>query len=242
MPKAGNSEAEYEDAFWPRSLDEESNQSRFAVADGATETSFSGIWAKQIVRAFGKGHLNFENPSHHFSALQERWWEIIHQRSLPWYAEEKASKGAFASFLGLTLSEEMLDGELQRRWKAVALGDSCLTQLRGEEVLVLFPLDRSESFTNRPVLLSSNQALTGQIQEHLCVQESIWMPGDTFYLMTDAIAQWFMREFEQGKKPWDILDIKAKDQDKPFRDWMTGLRLDKAIRNDDITMLQIKIR
>ena len=27
----------------------------FAVADGATETSFAGLWARQLVRAYGLG-------------------------------------------------------------------------------------------------------------------------------------------------------------------------------------------
>ena len=49
LPKDGNGPEEYEDAF--RSLPE---QGRFAVADGATETSFSGIWAAALVAAFAQ--------------------------------------------------------------------------------------------------------------------------------------------------------------------------------------------
>lgn len=244
MPKAGNSEAEYEDAFWPRFLDGETNQFRFAVADGATESSFSGIWARQIVRAFGKGDLDLEVPSSQLAQLQNRWWHIVRQRPLPWYAEEKASKGAFASFLGFLLEEEKdQDGELFRQWKAVALGDSCLFHIRGEDVLVLFPLDRSELFTNRPLLLPSRQALSGSILEHLCVANGTWMPGDTFYLVTDAIAHWFVRELEAGQKPWPILrDFQAKGPDQPFRDWIADLRTSRAIRNDDVTLLRVDIR
>lgn len=243
MPKAGNSEAEYEDAFWPRFLEGESNNFRFSVADGATETSFSGIWARQIVRAFGKGHIDFENRLSNLSELQQRWWKIVHQRPLPWYAEEKALKGAFASFLGLLLEEDKaLNGELQRQWKAVALGDSCLIHIRGEEILALFPLDRSESFTNRPLLLSSTQAVSDQFLEHLCVMKGAWMPGDIFYLMTDAIAHWFMRELEEGQRPWHILqELDTTDQEKQFHGLIAELRMNRAIRNDDVTVLRVTI-
>ena len=72
MPKAGNSEAEYEDSFWPRFLDGESNNFRFAVADGATEASFSGIWARQIVRAFGKGFEDFYDDVRQQGVLYRR--------------------------------------------------------------------------------------------------------------------------------------------------------------------------
>ena len=50
-PKQGNEDNEYEDAFWPRkSIEHRATSFHCAVADGATETSYSGIWAKQLVR------------------------------------------------------------------------------------------------------------------------------------------------------------------------------------------------
>ena len=57
IQKAGSPEEEYEDAFWPRrSVSGESRQKEtFAIADGATESSFSGVWAKQLVRRILSG-------------------------------------------------------------------------------------------------------------------------------------------------------------------------------------------
>ena len=58
LPKAGNTLEEYEDAFWPRkSIDRSTSMFRCAVADGATETSFSAVWAQTLVRAYCRGHL-----------------------------------------------------------------------------------------------------------------------------------------------------------------------------------------
>src|SRR4051812_29570559 len=53
LPKAGNSVEEYEDA-WATSPDDESSPGQFvcAVTDGATETSFAGLWARLLAEAY----------------------------------------------------------------------------------------------------------------------------------------------------------------------------------------------
>jgi len=242
MPKAGNSEVEYEDAFWPhKPLDVQGTCFRFAVADGATETSFSRIWAQQLVRAFCKGRLDQTTLSTHLPELQRRWRTVVLRRPLPWYAEEKVRSGAFAAILGLVLRGKP-DGAPCCMWQAVALGDSCLVQIRSEEVLTRFPLDCSESFTNRPHLLSSNPVHSERVFEYLRRTEGTWMSGDAFYLMTDALACWFMREIEEGRRPWHVVrDLDTKDQVKSFREWISDLRNDRAMRNDDVTLLRIDI-
>src|SRR5579864_6082712 len=90
-PKAGNQKSEYEDAFCPeRSLvSEKETRFRFAVADGATETSFSGIWAKQLVRSFCKGELQDGDLGQRLRKLRQRWRKIVSRKPMPWYAEEK---------------------------------------------------------------------------------------------------------------------------------------------------------
>jgi hypothetical protein len=61
LPKAGNSDSEYEDAFFPRRLKRRNGRRlRFAVADGATETSFSGVWARLLVSSFVRRAIGFE--------------------------------------------------------------------------------------------------------------------------------------------------------------------------------------
>lgn len=243
MPKAGNSDAEYEDAFWPtKPLRGQATCVRLAVADGATETSFSKIWAKQLVRNFCKGRLDAPLIGDGLRDLQQRWSTIVRRRPLPWYAEEKIRSGAFAAILGLVMQEHMPSTNLHGPWQAIALGDSCLVQVRGEQILTRFPLDSSASFTNRPHLLSSNPADNNRAHEYLRTMNGTWVPGDAFYLMTDALACWFMREVEEGGTPWTVLrDLKTSDEIKPFREWVADLRVDRAIRNDDVTLLRLDI-
>ncbi len=46
---------------------------------------------------------------------------------LPWYAEQKAETGAFATFLGLTINRE------ESIYNVVAIGDCTLFQIRNDE-------------------------------------------------------------------------------------------------------------
>ena len=49
LPKAGNRSEEYEYAIWPARCEVwRGARLRCAVADGATETAFSGQWARQL--------------------------------------------------------------------------------------------------------------------------------------------------------------------------------------------------
>jgi hypothetical protein len=74
LHKIGNAPEEYEDALWPEQLtDTEGKLFRFAVADGATETSFSGMWADILVRAYGQGQLNARNLLKSLPSLQKEW-------------------------------------------------------------------------------------------------------------------------------------------------------------------------
>src|SRR5579862_2824599 len=103
MPKEGNTLAEYEDAFWPREKQiGDTFPLRLAVADGATETSFSGLWARLLVAAYGRGRLAEGNLQSALDQIRHVWRRAVGQKPLPWYAEEKLRSGAYASLLGLT--------------------------------------------------------------------------------------------------------------------------------------------
>src|SRR4051794_35023330 len=94
VSKAGNLPEEYEDAFWPRDpVDSVAGDVRLAVADGATETSFSGLWATILAQSYVEGALEGENLIEELTPLQRLWRERLGERQLPWYAEEKLRSG-----------------------------------------------------------------------------------------------------------------------------------------------------
>lgn len=243
LPKLGSAEEEYEDAFWPTQLPADQAQTaefRVAVADGATETSFSALWAKLIVRAYVKGRLVPDRFEPSLLKLQERWHKAVGRKPLSWYAEEKVRSGAAAAFVGLHLWDDARE-EYGGRWEATALGDCCLIQMRAEQVIERFPIQCSTDFSSRPFLLSSQPSASAGWREALKNSSGSWMADDRFYLISDALAAWFMGDEERGGTPWKPLrDLGAADSPS-FADWVDGLRSKHSMRNDDVTLVRIDL-
>lgn len=243
LPKAGNSIDEYEDAFWYQPSQIENGRCfKFAVADGATETSFSGLWATMLVNAFGYGYTTKSSIINVLPEIQKQWFEEVSVKPLPWYAEEKLRKGAFSSFLGLSINNNDSVIDTFIKWESIAIGDSCLFQVRDDNVLVCFPLKNSEEFNNRPLLLSSNIDNNIDLNKELMILNGLCKQDDSFYMMTDALACWFLQSYERGEKPWKILrDLDTSEEEKPFSELIEDYRKTKLIRNDDVTLLRIDI-
>ncbi len=240
-PKAGASEAEYEDAAWPDGIYQRAAQGRFrcAVADGATETSYSRSWAHLLVSAFANDRLAGPAPEE-IAALRQRWGRGVERRlqgPRPWYAEQKAKQGAFAALVTLDVHENDAG---QGQWTSFALGDSCLVQIRRDDLLAAFPLVASAEFNDRPRLIGStpNDAIE---TDDFRRSEGAWLAEDTFYLMSDAIACWFFKQLEAGKRPWESLRDLGTSAMPGFRSWLEGLRRETALKNDDVTVLRVDI-
>src|SRR5262245_37115816 len=120
VPRAGNTEAEYEDALAAAA-------GRFAIADGASESSFAGLWAQLLSEGFVNRTQGFRTNGSWLATLRERWSAAVDPLELPWYAEQKREQGAFATFLGLVIRSGRGGG--RGWWRAVAVGDGCLFHL-----------------------------------------------------------------------------------------------------------------
>jgi hypothetical protein len=236
--KAGNAPDEYEDACWPEGGNVRDVRAfRCAVADGATETSFAASWARSLVRSYCRGDLSPRRMSSRLPLLRAQWRREAFALPLPWYAEEKALSGAFSSILGVSLqaTEEGIS------WQAMAIGDTCLFQIRGDELIVAFPLADSRAFNSRPHLLSSNVSALPTGGGSVARREGVAQTGDTFLLMTDALACWFLAEHETGQRPWNGLRCSASFGGEAFEDWIGRLREEKVLRNDDVTLLRVQL-
>jgi hypothetical protein len=242
LQKLGCSELEYEDAFCPplRQPNEfRQEKLRFAVADGASEAAFSRQWAKQLARGFVRGSLNIPLTDDALKPLQETWLKAAHRTPLPWYADEKVASGSFASLLGLELLTINGGASEVVQWRSIAVGDTCVAIASSEKLDLVWPIDNSSSFNNNPKLLGS---IPGS-NDLNCVysREGTLDVGSALYLMTDALACWFMKEHESGERPWRSLsDLGTKDSPS-FVSFIGHLRDMGEIKNDDVTLLRIQL-
>lgn len=235
LPKQGNSLLEYEDAAWPTDGTELDCQIfRCAVADGATESSFSDRWARLLVEGF---HRQAD-----LADLRQAWQDEISTIELPWYAEQKADSGAYAAFLGLLIEE---GGGRMLSFKASSVGDCCLFQIRGKRRIMTFPDFTFESFDSTPALLSSRAGNSGEEPEELTTSGET-EPGDSFVLLTDAIASWTLRHPARVEER--LLELVSLHSQEEFQELVNSQRDNRdaegrpALKNDDVTLLSIEIK
>src|SRR5262245_1714524 len=225
-PKSGNTANEYEEAYAV-----EPGTLRFAVADGASETSFARQWAELLVAGFVQDAPSAAALHDFVVPLQNVWADAQKGKATAWYAERKAKDGAFSSLLGVTIEGE--------RWRALAVGDSCLFVVRAGKMLRAFPLERAEQFNNRPSLLSSNARANSGVWDDVVAVEGDLVSNDRLLLMTDALAQWFLLEAEMGRRPWAALaKVTTPEQFSAFIDC---LRAGGALRSDDVTLVSVEV-
>lgn len=241
LPKDGNSPAEYEDAFWPpRSLTTKRGGVKCAVADGATETSFSGMWARLLVEAYcstsGRDELIASLPR-----LQANWQAAVTSQPLPWYAEQKLLSGAYAALLGLELTIPPGPRAGTCTWTAFAIGDACLVQMRGNELVSAFPLTTPEQFDNHPFLIGSVPQADSPLEPYERCAAGEFERADTIYLMTDALACWFLsQQAEFG--PHDYLaGVSEADLYRLVREQRRERSTNGGpqMRNDDVTLVRV---
>jgi hypothetical protein len=244
VQKEGNSEAEYEDACAHQAC-------QFAVADGATESSFSREWANILVKGFAtdaswtglfqqaRGRSQWRQDiqqqySRWLEAMRERWRERLGELKSsrggqwPWFVEDRIREGAVATFCGLVLLPDMQrpirccqrhqpGRSANRRYFCLAVGDACMFHLRDDQLVFSFPVRKAADFSNTPPLLCSQSRPPAWPTAPLRWRIRRWKAGDTFLLMTDALARWFLSEYESGNQPWQEIrrQLLEPDADTP---------------------------
>lgn len=252
MAKDGNSAEEYEDA-----TGSSSEGRRFAIADGATQTSFADRWSQILALEFIMNPPADEPAparwKNWLQPLQEAWSLGIPWEKLPWFALEKAQAGACTTLLALEFIPNSIGGEPSKttfwqrlmgvrnkpgmKWRAEAVGDSCLFHIRHGRLVQSFPLSRPSQFNHSPMLITTNPEQNGLVCNHLKSIAGDCCPGDQFLLMTDALAKWFLGRHVVGEKPWTHLA--GLHDDVAFKDFIFAERDAGRIDNDDTTLINI---
>ena len=177
-----------------------------AIADGVSSSLFSGPWAAILAEAVVAESPNPGDPPAFAAWLgrqRERWAASIDTGGLAWFQRAKLPMGAFSTLLYARVSE-MADAHAGAfggyRLTAFALGDSCLFQIRGGELVRSFPLETAAQFEADPIVLGSVDLKRDHLLEFALLDEMCY-PGDELILSTDAVAEWAVRGYERGEGP-----------------------------------------
>lgn len=266
-PKYGSTEAECEDAVVvlpSRSHDYMLQEPLTAgVCDGATESALAKDWARLLSRAAAEhamerpdllaGGTAFEEFASSAVAQWDPWLvqytqaRIAEGRPLKWYEHTKLAEGAYATLLTVRVDPDPGPGasaladasEPAWRWRAAALGDSCLFHLRDDRLVQAFPVATAEEFGTVPDLFGSRNHDVALLACRTRFIEGRCRPGDRLLLMTDALAAWFLSAPDPDIAVRQLLEFSGPDDLSRFVDWLNGLRDGQQLRNDDVAVVRI---
>lgn len=231
--KAGNSNDENEDRAAFRL---QGDQLRLAIADGATESSFSGSWAKALVRTWTETEHQSLDRAYLATARQSWVTGLPDPERLSWYAQEKLEMGSHASLACLTMTA-------RRRgfaWSGHLVGDCEVFVLKGRRRLWLrrrAPIVRASDFGYAPRLVSTqpyswDEPMPGPLKGRVHDPFELW-------LTTDAFAHSCLAATESGQAPWSKWG-KALETADAFAEEVDRARQNGQMRNDDVTVLRVR--
>jgi len=181
---------DFEDAFTPLDDIQGVSKMRFAIADGATESSFSKEWAQLLTRKFGSS--GFDVFSQEILAeLSTTWEEGLNKENLSWYNQEKFTMGSHASLLGVEIDLSL------GTYSAKAVGDCCVMLVRDGQIINSFPIENTEDFSNHPVLIGTRDGTPQGETRELFGKLNV---GDLLVLASDALAAWILAN--KDTRPW----------------------------------------
>ncbi len=245
--KDGNREEENEDAVYPHLVNGSSlnvDQFSCAMADGATTSSFSKLWANLLVKESGISHNLQTDFNHTLNSARSLWMSELADKELPWPTAIKVRQGSFSTLLwfhiwkksGIFLSS---NGSSDRGWSANAVGDTCLFHVVKGRFSVSFPITRVSQFSNTPDLISTNLAYQhARVSNHAL--SGTWQKGDHFLIASDALAAWLMSALEKNSLAWPVVSENLTSLVR-FQTWIRYLRRQSLIKNDDTSLIALSV-
>ncbi|MDO4228585.1 MAG: hypothetical protein Q4C98_02115 [Capnocytophaga sp.] len=212
---------------------------RFAISDGVSISFFSAVWSQILVNNFVQGSVWAD--ADFINNCQVQWQQkvdkIVQQPNVKWFVKSKHIKKDFAAatFIGLEIAEN------QRKWKAQLIGDSFLffvpkncTQFKN---VLKYPNQENFVFDNYPDYLAS---LEGNHRGQLYTSPEQELTEGTFFLMTDALSEWFIERLKKDVQNAVESLLKIENQ-KQFLAKIQRERDENLLKNDDSAILALEV-
>lgn len=214
---------------------------RFAIADGVTNSDFSGPFARILVRRWVHAPPTSKAAFNDWLADAQAEWDAetaphIAELRKVYYNRTKAFVG-HAAFVGAQLRER---SNGKRVLTALALGDSALLQVRGGRLVAAFPLANAAQYSSDVTALPTK----GKPKQAPSLHEIEVADGDEIFMVTDALAKWSLEEVAAGRDPFSTLRAaKSKSAFGPLVDKARGGTLPGhgTLDTDDTSMIHFTI-
>jgi len=214
------------------------DQNKFALSDGVSKSFFPKIWADVLVNQWV--HSKEIEEAEFINNCQKNWLkqvtDIVEKTDAKWFTKNAFNRNepGLATFVSLRFFKKKNDWY----WNANALGDSFLffiaKDFKDFDKAIISLSSKSEPivFDNFPDYLSSRG------NNHKGEKQTIEKPLSvgTFYLLTDALAEWFFEQKENA-----INKIEAWKSQTDFERFVHEERLNKNLGNDDSAILIMEI-
>ena len=219
-----------------------------AIADGVSDSIFSGRWAQLLTRAVVTDRPDLQDTdglTEWLAKPRADWQSGIDESQLAWHQKAKLRDGAFSTLLWVELAVGTEVGEAGvanstdgMRLRCYSMGDCLLLVVRDGQLLSSFPMTSSAAFDTHPASLGS---IAGPRDRQLRFEEieTGCQSGDLLVLCTDAVGAWALACYEAGSPPdWE----NYWEMDEPT--WLAEIiehRVAGKMRYDDTTLLMLRI-
>jgi hypothetical protein len=104
------------------------------------------------------------------------------------------------------------------------------------------PISEPDAFGNLPFLLGSRAAANTPLRERGAIvqAEGNWQSGDTFLLMSDALAASFLK-LAQSRSCAALEVLEFHRTPRGFCRWVRSLRAERLLRNDDVSLVWLEL-
>jgi serine/threonine protein phosphatase PrpC len=230
VSKLGHADSENEDAF---GID--MTGGRLVVSDGASSSFASREWARALCDEMLHDSTAIDSIASFRAAVNraaDRWKSSVTPTGdVAWWAQEGLGRGAFATLLAVDVASI----DKRERWRAAAVGDTCVVQLRrgsaGWGIVTSFPMQIGGSFTSYPDLVQTN--VSDDVVGLTWAQGQL-KSGDVLLLATDAVSEWLL-----GQDSSQANAMLAEATSDQLAAEFVRLREANEMANDDCTVVRI---
>lgn len=205
---------------------------RVAISDGASESFDSKTWAHLLVSEFVR------NPAINVEWLENVVLEYSKQydlAALSWSKQASFDRGSFATLVGLEYFQE------KNTLDIITIGDSMCAFIEESILTKTFPYSSFEEFQQRPELLCTKRENNEFVKDNTFYTKhvtslTVYPEREThLLLMTDALAEWALRQEAEGVPKWgELLNIRSQED---LQELVLIEREEKRMRIDDVTLV-----